>query len=72
MKKYFSLDIDGPISNYTKCWCDFINMQQNINFQSKEEAKKYLGKEKYYVNLMDPQGKKKLSSKLFLTLNKDS
>jgi len=48
MNKYFSLDIDGPISNYPECWCNFINMQQDINFQSKEEAKKYLGKEKYF------------------------
>ena len=45
--KYASLDIDGPISKYPQCWIDYINIKENSNFTSKQEAKEKIGLENY-------------------------
>ena len=45
--KYASLDIDGPISKYPKCWINYININSLTNFTSKEEAKTKLGLKRY-------------------------
>ena len=45
--RYASLDIDGPISKYPQCWIDYINIEENSNFTSKQEAKEKIGLENY-------------------------
>jgi uncharacterized HAD superfamily protein len=46
-RKYFSFDIDGVISDYPKCWIDFINERYSTKYLTKHEAKESLGLDEY-------------------------
>lgn len=47
MNKNVSIDIDGVLNFYPKPWFEFITIKTNLEFTSKDEAKKQLGDELY-------------------------
>lgn len=47
MKKIVSIDIDGVLNYYPKPWLEYILLKTNLEFATKDEAKKRLGDNLY-------------------------
>jgi len=47
MKKRISVDIDGILTDYPMCWINYVNLELNTRFESREEIKKEIGDGKY-------------------------
>ncbi len=48
-----TLDIDGVLNNYPKCWLDFIELKTGKAFNSLKEAKEHLGEKDYRLIKFD-------------------
>ena len=47
--KIWSFDIDGVLNDYPEVWLNYINIETNERFISKEEAKNSLGESYWHI-----------------------